>query len=507
MNKYFLVGCLVWGIIIFILFSLRPNAKLHNMTIATIDRRKQVIIFFVMLATCLLCTLPMRLSPFWNGEIPEQRNQYETMAEAILDGHIYLDIDVDPLLLEMDNPYNPQARLDLDVEYQWDTAYYDGNYYMYFGVVPVFLVFLPYLFITGASLTTYHATQIFVAFFICGIFAAFYQAAKTFFGDMSYGLYLSLSVAFSMMGIWYSVDAPALYCTAITSALCMEIWSLYFFMKAVWVVQEQKKTILYAFFGSLFGALAFGCRPPVALANLFVIPMLVVYLRNRKIDFKLIKQLLIAASPYIVIGALLMWYNYARFENPFEFGQAYQLTTADQTSYGSFFDRFNWLSALNGVLYNFMAASSFSWAFPYFTYNGIMINFPILWFTLIGLAPESVRKNIKEKRMSFFLLTLMVIPIVITIMDTVWSPFLTERYRMDMYWIMGVLCFFVIGFYFVHLSEKARKRFSCVMSLFAFATACVCILLFLIPNDQNYTLYYPEALENIKLVLKLGRGA
>lgn len=60
------------------------------------------------------------------------------------------------------------------------------------------------------------------------------------------------------MSIWYSVDAPALYCTAITGALCMEIWSLFFFMRAVWVEQEEKKSIRLAFRKSVC-ALAFGC--------------------------------------------------------------------------------------------------------------------------------------------------------------------------------------------------------------------------------------------------------
>ena len=58
-------------------------------------------------------------------------------------------------------------------------------------------------------------------------------------------------------------------------------------MRAVWVEEDEKKSIRLAFFGSLFGALAFGCRPPVALANLFVIPMLVVYLKKHKFTKKL----------------------------------------------------------------------------------------------------------------------------------------------------------------------------------------------------------------------------
>lgn len=86
-----------------------------------------------------------------------------------------------PLLLQMDNPYDPQARVDLGVDYRWDTAYYHGHYYMYFGVVPVFLLFLPFRLITGMSLTTYHATQVFVAFFYLRRLCEFLYDVKAVF--------------------------------------------------------------------------------------------------------------------------------------------------------------------------------------------------------------------------------------------------------------------------------------------------------------------------------------
>ena len=53
---------------------------------------------------------------------------------------------------------------------------------MYFGVVPVWILFLPYLLITGRDLTTYHATQIFAALAIIGVFLLFRQLAKRYFG-------------------------------------------------------------------------------------------------------------------------------------------------------------------------------------------------------------------------------------------------------------------------------------------------------------------------------------
>ena len=182
MIAYFLGGCAIYGIVLFVLVMLRPKSALHTKKLTDCGRREKITIGVVLVILILLCTLPMGLAPGWNGEDPGATNQYELVAEAILNGHINIDNgDVDPLLLQMDNPYDPQARVDLGVDYRWDTAYYHGHYYMYFGVVPVFLLFLPFRLITGMSLTTYHATQVFVAFFICGVFANFYMMSKRFF--------------------------------------------------------------------------------------------------------------------------------------------------------------------------------------------------------------------------------------------------------------------------------------------------------------------------------------
>ena len=228
---------------------------------------------------------------------------------------------------------------------------------------------------------------------------------------------------------------------------------------------------------------------------------------KHKFTKKLFGELVVAAMPYVVIGILLMCYNYARFESPFEFGQAYQLTAADQSSYGSiasYFSQTKMIAVANAVLYNFVNYNPICEAFPYVIFNGILLNFPILWFAVIGLSPEGVLKRMKEQQMRAFIVMLFVIPLVIAVMDALWSPFMTERYRMDQYWIMGVLCFLVIGFYHDNLSETAGRKFSCFISLWAFITIGKSILLYLVQNDGNVTYTYPEVVEQIKMILRLG---
>lgn len=503
--QYFMIGLCFWGIILFTLFCIRSKSGIHTETMETFGKNKKRITLIVIAATILVCTLPMGLSPAYNGEKHEWRNQYELMAEAILEGHLYLDYqDIDQRLLEMDNPYDDEARRELGVQYHWDHALYNGHYYMYFGIVPVLLIFLPYRVITGTSLTTYHATQIFAALFICGIFATFYMLSRKFFKKITFVMYLFLTSAFSIMSIWYSIDSPALYCTAITSALCMEIWSVFLFMKAVWMEENEKRSIVYAFFGSLLGAFAFGCRPPIALANLLVIPMLVEYIRKREMNCQLFRRLAFAASPYIIVGLLLMLYNYVRFDNPFEFGQAYQITVTDQSAYGSFISQFDLVKVIKGILYNFIAFHSVSKEFPYLTFGGVFVNFPFLLFSLIGLVRVQVRKEITREHLGHFIVWLLITPLIITVMDVLWTPYLMERYRMDIYWLMGMACFIVIGFYGKNLEELSLRRFSRSVCIWALITVGTCFLLFLVPFDYNYTASFPEALEKIERVLRLG---
>ena len=502
--KYFIVGCCFWGIILTALFCIRSKSRMHIETMETIEKTKKGIILIVMITTILICTMPMGLSPDWNEEMQEDKKQYELMAEAILEGHLYIDYqDIDPRLLEMDNPYAPRAREELNIEFHWDHAFYNGHYYVYFGIVPVILLFLPYRVITGTSLVTFHATQILVAMFICGVFATFYILSRKFFDRITFIMYLFLSSAFSIMSIWYSVGSPALYCTAITSGLCMEIWSMFFFIKAVWIEENEKTGILYAFLGSLFGALAFGCRPPIALANLLVIPMLVEYIRKRKFDLRLLKQLAFAATPYIIIGLLLMLYNYMRFDNPFEFGQSYQLTLADQSKYGDFASQFNLVKIINGILFYYISYQSISEEFPFVSLSGVFVNFPILLFSLIGLGQEEIRTELAGKHLKYYVGGLIILPLFISAVDVLWGP-LFPRYRMDIYWLMGIVCFIVIGFYSKNLTGISQRRFSRSICVWALITICTCFLLFIVPHDSNYTAIVPGKLEKFERALKLG---
>ena len=467
----------------------------------TADRNsltKAICSVLVAVATIAVCVLPMDTLPIWNGEIPAHRNQYELMAEAILDGRIEFNYNDDYELSQLENPYDPDARAEAGVKYHWDHAYYNGHYYMYFGIVPVFLAFLPYRVLTGTALTTYHATQIFVAMAIAGIFVLFHLLSRLFFKNLSYGVYLALCVAFSVMSVWYASAEPALYCTAITAAIMLEIWSLYFFIRGVWEEQKENRQILFAGIGALLGALAFGCRPPIALANMLVIPMLIVFLKQRKFTPKLFGKLALAAMPYAVVGIVLMIYNYVRFDSPFEFGQAYQLTVADQSNYSLSLNSETVVRIINNTLNNFFGRKNITVSFPYLSASGVFFNFPILLMG-IGLFKTSVLKSARQNKLLPLIIGLFISVLIISAIDIMWTPYLLERYRMDMYFLMGIGCFIAVGLWYETGNSRQRVRLSAVTVSLAVITVISAALLCI----RTMGAYYPEVITDIANALHL----
>lgn len=468
--------CLFLGCSIMLLYACRPMSWLHRITMEKNGFLKHYFTGFVVFCTLYACVAPMDNLKLWNGTIPGHRNQYELLTESILDGRIDIEYGDETALLELENPYDPDERHAKGVPYHWDHAYYKGHYYMYFGVVPVFLVFLPYRLLTGSTLLTCHATQIFAIVAIIGIFFLFHLLSKLFFKKLPYTVYLLLSVAFSAISIFHCTAAPSLYCTAIMSAIALEIWSLYFFVYAVWKETRENRQILLAAVGALLGALVFGCRPPIGFANLLVLPMLFVFLKQRKITAKLIGKLVLAALPYVVIGIALMVYNYARFENPFEFGQSYQLTIADQSQYGVTLSLATLLQLLRGTIENFFKIGTFSNAFPYIFPSSVFFNFPIL-LLWIGMFRPDVRSSLKKNNLLPLLGWTLLTVFIISAMDILWSPFLLERYRMDLYFLLCIGCFIVIGHRYSLCSEKGQARYRASIAVLSYITV-ICAALF-----------------------------
>ena len=137
---------------------------------------------------------------------------------------------------------------------------------------------------------------------------------------MPFDLYLILSMVLSFVSVWYSIAAPALYCTAIMSAVCMEIISLNLMVRVVWDSEQKNGRKMAELSGSfLCAALAFGCDRLLHFPEYSRLCCFYLYLHELKSKKKSIKACLTAGIPCLLTAILLMWYNYARFGSIWEF--------------------------------------------------------------------------------------------------------------------------------------------------------------------------------------------
>lgn len=492
----------------FLLYScIVLSSKLHELVMEHIKIVHKMIIVFTMFVTCLVCVLPMSLSPYWNGsvKVAADMQQYDRLGDALLEGHLYIDKgDIDPILKAMDNPYDPIKRERLGVDYHWDEVYYNHHYYTYFGIVPTIILFIPYKLLVGNALLTYQATQIFASLAIAGLFYLFFLFSKLFFPKLPFIIYLLLSTAFSVLCIGYSIAAPALYCTAIVSAVCLMIWCIVFFIKGLWVIHGLEVCRVYLFLGALLGALAFGCRPPVALANLIIIAVAFRIIEDDKWgDSEKTKSFLYVIIPYAIVGFLLMLYNYARFGNIFEFGISYQLTVEDQHLYQSFDDRFNLNRLLSGFFVLLFGFSHFTKVFPYLFFCGIFINYPIFLLSF-NIFFKKVTAFLKDKKMYLMVLLLYISFLLIVFADVYWTPFPLPRYQLDFCFLLCILTFLSVGVWFSDELNTHRRDIISLLAFLSFFSVFIQFLLFCIPYDGSLTACYPGILEEIHRGFRFG---
>ena len=413
----------------------------------TEDRFFNIVVISLLIISVILCCSEAMVRRRSNMVYRENKDQYEVFTESLLRGHVYLDHDVvDSRLLEMDNPYDFDERVNKHIHYRWDSAFYKGKFYMYFGIAPVFLTFLPYKIITGKTLISCLSTQCFVGFSIIGMFVFLYFLRSHFFKKTEFIVYLIAASIFSVVSIWYACVEPVLYCVPISAGICMAIWSLYFYFKAVYGEQSYNRSVVYALIGAIFGAITFACRPPVALVCFICIPLVIEFFKKYKFNKKTVASILLVLVPYVIVGCLLMYYNYVRFENPFEFGQSYQLTLTDQREILDLSNRLKSINLFKNIYTNFFGELRLNNKIPCINLTGAFFNFALFFLPYILFIWKKFRIFLREKKLYYVYITLLLLPFIIGTFDILASPILHERYHMDYYYLLSIATFIAISF-------------------------------------------------------------
>src|SRR5258708_8377921 len=83
---------------------------------------------------------------------------YDRLVDGFLSGHLSMAVSPAPELLKLADPYDPEANQPFRLN---DASYYQGKYYLYFGLTPAVVLLLPWKLITAHHLAQYWASAFF----------------------------------------------------------------------------------------------------------------------------------------------------------------------------------------------------------------------------------------------------------------------------------------------------------------------------------------------------------
>lgn len=251
------------------------------------------------------------------------------LAESLLHGELSLPVEPNYQVLTAKNPY----ALPRDYDYVWDASYFEGKYYVYFGITPVLTTYLPFRLIAQRPLPTIFAMVIYLAAGFIGSLFLLERARR----QCGFRLPSRTIQVLSTLLLGFATIAPVMlrrisvYEVCIASAYCFSMWGFYLLSGQAsrmsrWAAPGG------ALLASLFMGLAAGSRPTFFAT---AIPLTFVFLVQAKRHWKaetwaVFYRAVSLLGPFALCVVLLGLYNKVRFGSWTEFGTHYQLNLIDQ---------------------------------------------------------------------------------------------------------------------------------------------------------------------------------
>ena len=389
----------------------------------------------------------------------------QELVDSFLKGRVDLLTLPNERFLNIVDPYVPDNRI--GHSYLWDHVFYNGKYYSYYGITPVFLIFIPFYLLSGYYMYDGYAVLIFSIISTIFLSLTYFTYLKKHFSKLP--LFLSLAgyiILFTSCGVLTNIVRPAFYEVSTSCAfMCMSI-SLYHLIKSSLLDKKEKNNLYHVTTFTIWCSLAVLSRATYALyAICAVIILLIAYFYQRK-TLPVKKQIVLIAcglTPFIIFGGIQCLYNYARFQNIFEFGIQYSLTINDFTktqfhfSY-AFTSLWNFLFAFPSITDNLYFikphALTFGHSGYYFfeTYSAIgLFNRVPLLYAIFALPFIKTSYNFKEKIIFAlkYILPCVIIPIIIVMVT--WESGFAVRYYSDFAWAMVL---FILMLFFKYYENK-----------------------------------------------------
>jgi tetratricopeptide (TPR) repeat protein len=245
---------------------------------------------------------------------------YNLLARGLLSGHLYVDREAPPILAQLKDPYDPDANMAArDVRGRLhDFSYFRGRLYLYFGIAPALLVFVPWHLLTGGWLPHWVAVVLLCSAgllvnlsLVSAVKARILPDARPWLAaicTLILGLGSGAPLLAARADMW---EVPIAFSYLSVSLALRCLWEAY--------ASPGRSARWIAFASAALGA-AFAARP-TALTNAAILLIPFVSRETRRNAWAWVA----AAVPLALCGAGVALYNAGRFGNPVEFGWRYTL--------------------------------------------------------------------------------------------------------------------------------------------------------------------------------------
>ena len=472
--------------------------------------------FFIFISIFIVISFYLFLSMnFYNAEsfLPSKKlqtyhmcfNYYNLLMDSIKNKHLYIAKYQFNINYGTDFFSNGEHNIKINNNKEiisfslLDTSFYKKHIYLYFGITPVLLFYLPFNLITNLYLTD----KFLVFILACFIFlSSLFLVKKILESIININNIPTNIIILSIFTVGFCNLLPfvvirtSIYEVAITTAAFLLLISLCLFHC---YIKTTNNTIRYiiTFFISLFLCLAVGARPYYIL-SIIVIFFSIIYLRyqeNRNIK-DTFKTVLLFLIPCFIYGTILALYNYLRFDSIFEFGFKYQINPYEFINF-----KFKILTLLNDfivtvkqslfklpditlqTIFSLNKASGHSLGNDFIT--GICWTCPII---LILLFFHDFMKQVHKKSISTFVFILSIMTIII--INFIFTSFfgILIRYFFEYLFLMVILSIIILLFYSSKEEDKLLKYFIIIFFtiIFIFSMFINISLLFCKENVSTY---------------------
>lgn len=264
---------------------------------------------------------------------------YMYLSQAFLQGDLHLPLRPDPQLLAMEDPYDLSARAELEKRgaiTPVDFSLYKGKFYLYWGPVPALLLSSIQIF----SQQPQPVADFFLAFlFGVGILlaqtlllTALWRQYFTALPAWTYYIILFLAGLLWPVGLLrHEHNYARIYEAAIAAGQFFMICGLW--MVFIAIVKRSMPNWRLTLAGFLW-VLAIGSRQLLLVPISFMVVLTMLWVIRTRSEFstKMLKVSLLTL-PLALGGALLAWYNWARFGSITETGYTYQLAGVDLSNH------------------------------------------------------------------------------------------------------------------------------------------------------------------------------